>query len=732
MSSVKIVEATSGSSRMAKRKADVLGQEIAQFLKDERKKVDTKKAGKVFAEKDEQEAKDEARLAKHENELEIKEEEVDIAEMFEEDDEAKLKLTTTLKDNVKHWEETGASNFCLSVIKNGYKMNLEGFDETIEYQEKNNQSYFENKEFANNAVDTMAKYGVVKRVETAKCINPLTVATSNAGKRRLCLDLSRKVNVHSKAPKFKIRSLKEVANMVEPEDYGFSFDLRSFYHQIPISREQRTLLGLAIEREEGEEEEIYVFTQLPFGLNDAARCVTKMMKRPLERWRGWGARVAEVHIDDGIVFAAGKEFTLDLSRKVREDLVRYGLLISEDKCAWGARRNILWVGFTWDTVRFKMLLPEEKVKRVLARVDELREQANKLVPVKKLAGMCSLLTALRPALGDMTRFRSRSMLQLVAKTQEQYGWGGGVKLDEKALDELQFWRENVVGLNGFPIRPRAGLAELKQRWFVSDAGEYLIGGVEWSLAGRVEGTDYQVHLSKEEQVASSTEREMIGMRAGLRLNVAGLEGCEVRWTCDNRAVSIIMRVGSMRPRLQELALDIHTLCSERGVTLEMDWQARETQVVRYADKISKDFDTSDFAISDKDFSALQKEFGAFSCDYFASSSTFRMKPFMSRYRCEGSSGADAFSAGWGKGFGYFHPPVHRIVDTVRYAREQKAKGILVVPSWQGAAFWAFIKAEGGIKERRKFRPFLEAPEYFRNKTFVGIPKFDFSVFEFVF
>ena len=66
------------------------------------------------------------------------------------------------------------------------------------------------------------------------------------------------------------------------------------------------------------------------------------------------------------------------------------------------------------------------------------------------------------------------------------------------------------------------------------------------------------------------------------------------------------------------------------------------------------------------------------------------------------------------------------------AREQKAKGILVVPCWQGAAFWAFIKAEGGIRERRRFRPFLEAPEYFRNKTFAGTPKFDFSIFEFVF
>ena len=170
-----------GQSRMAKRKGDVSEQEIAKFLKEERKKVDN--------ENEEKKAKEEEKLAKYENEPELQEEEDDVVEIFQEDDEAKLKLTTTLKDHIKHWEETGASNFCLNVIKQGYKMKLEDWDETTEYQEKNNKSYFENQEFANKAVDTMANYGVVKRVETAKCINPLTVASNAVGKLRLCIDL---------------------------------------------------------------------------------------------------------------------------------------------------------------------------------------------------------------------------------------------------------------------------------------------------------------------------------------------------------------------------------------------------------------------------------------------------------------------------------------------------------------------------------------------------------------
>ena len=87
-----------------------------------------------------------------------------------------------------------------------------------------------------------------------------------------------------------------------------------------------------------------------------------MLKNPLERWRSWGARTAEVHIDDGVVFIPGKEKALQLSRKVRQDLKDYRLLISEDKCAWGARRKIRWIGFMWDTEKFMMYALEDKIE----------------------------------------------------------------------------------------------------------------------------------------------------------------------------------------------------------------------------------------------------------------------------------------------------------------------------------------------------------------------------------
>ena len=75
------------------------------------------------------------------------------------------------------------------------------------------------------------------------------------------------------------------------------------------------------------------------------------------------------------MFAGTKKEAIELLSKVRKDLQDYGLLISEDKCAWGARRRIRSIGFVWDTVEFKLFVPRDKVERTKEKVEELLKKA---------------------------------------------------------------------------------------------------------------------------------------------------------------------------------------------------------------------------------------------------------------------------------------------------------------------------------------------------------------------
>ena len=96
-------------------------------------------------------------------------------------------------------------------------------------------------------------------------------------------------------------------------------------------------------------------------------------------------------------------------------------------------------------------------------------------------------------------------------------------------------------------------------------------------------------------------------------------------------------------------------------------------------------------ISNRDFDWLVYEFGGFCADYFASDFFYKMRPFFSRYILEKGSGSDAFSQDWSMGFGYFHPPVALVPRVLDQAREDRARGILLVLDWLGSMMAAKVR-----------------------------------------
>ena len=149
--------------------------------------------------------------------------------MFEEDEDLENKVHDTLARHASFWRESGASNFAVSVVENGYVPQM--WENPQEYEEKNNGSYREEKSWANEAVSKLVRAKLVREADRRSlvCVNPLTVAVNARGKRRLCIDLSRCVNKVIKAPKFKIESTIAALQVIEKGDYCFSFDLKSAY-----------------------------------------------------------------------------------------------------------------------------------------------------------------------------------------------------------------------------------------------------------------------------------------------------------------------------------------------------------------------------------------------------------------------------------------------------------------------------------------------------------------------
>ena len=125
------------------------------------------------------------------------------------------------------WPEISTKNN-LQVLKEGYKLPF--LSEPDWYPEPNNKSAKEEPQFLREEVYKLRDKGVVSKVEKRPhCCSPLTVASrllvSGKKKKRLCLDLSRKVNKHLK----------------REGDVQATYNLSSAYHHIKILPEHKKI-----------------------------------------------------------------------------------------------------------------------------------------------------------------------------------------------------------------------------------------------------------------------------------------------------------------------------------------------------------------------------------------------------------------------------------------------------------------------------------------------------------
>ena len=92
-----------------------------------------------------------------------------------------------LKRRYGEWEEVTSSPFILGVIKDGYKLPFKVIPQPVEL--KDNKSARDNTQFVYEEVQKLLSNGCIQEVESRPAVvNPLTVATNKAGKKRLVLD----------------------------------------------------------------------------------------------------------------------------------------------------------------------------------------------------------------------------------------------------------------------------------------------------------------------------------------------------------------------------------------------------------------------------------------------------------------------------------------------------------------------------------------------------------------
>ena len=150
-------------------------------------------------------------------------------------------------------------------------------------------------------------------------------------------------------------------------------------------------------------------------------------------------------------------------------------------------------------------------------------------------------------------------------------------------------------------------------------------------------TKYEVILRKiftaEEAKASSTVRELLALKniytSDLALRFSGLN--VVHYT-DNMAVQTIMEIGSKKPHLLEIVLEIFHACKAMNIRLSVVWKPRDHPLLQHADLGSKSFDETAYSLDFSSFMVIMEYFNDVSIDVDAMANLWNRKQFLQQNR----------------------------------------------------------------------------------------------------
>lgn len=657
-----------------------------------------------------------------------------------------------IHDRLDFWEnELCAGAWVLDLIKNGYSVPFHTEPEMSEFP--NNSTVTKNPAVAEEQVKLLLQQGVLKRCSVKPhCINPLGLVSKSLNgvvKHRLIFDGSRVVNDHVNPPVVKLAYLQKACLKLSKNQLLGVFDLKSCYFHIKIRPSQTKYFGIKLDLDGIPT--YFEFAYLPFGLNSAVHCVTKVWKPLIAYVQKRGVPLS-VYIDDGI-FGAIDAQDWEAKRKfIWQVITDAGWTIETDKSDEEFMGSMVkqYLGFLVNTKVMKLYLPTEKLELIIDLVTQFTQIYK--CSAKELARVLGKMVSCIPSHGPYARVCTRSGYIDLQQAVDARGWKTSVSLSESTRGEFLLFLRCARIRNGYPmdnqltdvrvdsIFPGAKCKNpvLTQGPYdynavvASDASDFKVA-CKW-LEGPQQG-HVSFTLSTDEQHVSSGERELLALLKALRhFNaVLHLRDLNFIWATDSANLVSFLAKGSPKIPIHQKVTEVYNLCHDMNCTIEPVHLLRTDERIAEVDGFSKQKDTDNWSIDDMSFQALKEQF-QLSCDVFADSSNAKLPIFISKFYEQGCWAVDAFSCSW-PGVAYVCPPTKLLVRAANRICKSKCEGIIILPNWPASDFFnTFFTTENQVKAPFQFvkqiQPYIFQNEGARNTPLFGVTPFSFFVLYF--
>lgn len=570
-----------------------------------------------------------------------------------------------LKLYFNKWETITKDEFVLDTIK-GYKIPF--CKSVVQNRNTSRSNSLEELCELEKAIAKLEHIGAIakSKEEAGQFLSSYFLRPKADGSYRFILNL-KSINEFIVTEHFKLEDLRTVVNIIRPNDYLCSIDLKDAYLLIPIHKHYRKYLKFLFKNS------LYEFSSLPFGLSTAPFVFTKVLRPVVTYLRKLNIRCV-IYLDDLLILGSSFEECQKNMRTAVDLFTFLGFIVNEGKSNLILQRKCKFLGMIINTQDWQIELPGEKRIKIKSLVLSFMNK-NKC-KIRDLAQLVGFLVAACPAVEySWMNYKELERVKYLALNFHDGNYEKTIKLPHSILEDLKWWYNHVMIYNS-PIRSFQYIREIFSDSSKSGWGAYCNLEMTHGFWTEIEGQKHINYL------------ELLAAFLGLKCFAAELHTCQVLLRIDNTtAIAYINKQGGIQfPELNAIAKDIWRWCEMRKIWVFAEYISSKDNVEADAGSRITNLDT-EWELSDFAIDKIVSNFGIPEIDLFATRCNTKTKKYCSWQRDPEAWTINAFTLNWNNIFWYAFPPFALLPRILKKIQDEKTRGIIVAPLWNSQSWF---------------------------------------------
>ncbi len=465
----------------------------------------------------------------------------------------------------------------------------------------------------------------------------------------------------------KMHSLQTCLDLMEPNCFMASIDLKDAFHTIPMDVQDSKYLKFYIGNT------LYKYQVLPMGFKDSPRIFCKILKPVLAHLRRKG-HSSSVFIDDFFLMGTQQTYCSSNIQTSLPLLKSLGFDISDKSCL-EPTQILHHLGFILNSITMTVCLSSEKKHKI--RTLLLEVTSSNFIKVRLLAKVIGTLVACFPGVEYGKLFYRNLEITKIKALKPNRNFNRIIFLPAECFHEIKWWCSE--GLDSFKAISHGNPDLIIQTDASGTGWGALIVNTKEATQGRWSENEQNLHINV---------LELKAVLLGITALCNNFTKCHIQIQIDNMtAVTYINNMGGTHSLMcNEVAKEIIMWAKDKQIWISACHIAGDSNGA--ADDLSRKFnDNIEWMLNKALFEKVCLRFGCPDIDLFASRINHQLPKYCSLFPDSNAVAIDAFAHKWDL-FVYAFPPFNLIPRVLRKLREDNTrKAIIIVPKWNVSPWW---------------------------------------------